>query len=56
MWVFGNEFTRNTVIFGVDNSSSSHADSLRNNIIMLGEGNTLGTNGGFGALEKYYFL
>ena len=51
--VFGNEFTRNTLIFGVDNSSLSHADSLRNNI-MLGKGNTLGTNGGFDALEKMF--
>ena len=27
MWSFGNDFTRNVIIFGVDNSSSSHADN-----------------------------
>ena len=28
-WSFGNDFARNVVIFGVDNSSSSHADNYR---------------------------
>ena len=30
-WSFGNGFARNVVIFGVDNSSSSHADNCKNN-------------------------
>ena len=28
-WGFGNEFVRNVVIFGVDNSSSSHTDNQK---------------------------
>ena len=28
-WSFGNDFARNVAIFGVDNSSSSHADITR---------------------------
>ena len=27
-WSFDNDYARNIIIFGVDNSSSSHADSL----------------------------
>ena len=30
-WSFCNDFARNVVIFGVDNSLSSHADNHRNN-------------------------
>ena len=29
---FGNEFARNAVIFGVENSSSSHRDNRKNNL------------------------
>ena len=36
---FGNGFARNVVIFGVNNSSSSHIDNL-NNFLVLGEGPT----------------
>ena len=28
---FGNDFTRNIVMFGVDNISSSHTDNRKNN-------------------------
>ena len=28
-WIFGNEYARNFVIFGVDNSSSSHSNLWR---------------------------
>ena len=28
---FGNDYARNVIIFEVDNSSSSHADNLKNN-------------------------
>ena len=38
------------IIFGVDNSSSSHADNLKN------EGDTFGINGSFGAPEKCFML
>ena len=43
-WSFGNGFARNVVIFGVDNSSSSHVNSC-NNFLMLDEGPTYGING-----------
>ena len=33
---FGNDFPRNTVIFGVDNSSPYHADNDKNNFPGLG--------------------
>ena len=38
-WSFDNDFTRNVLSFGVDNSSSSHSD--KNNLLILGEGPTL---------------
>ena len=38
------------IIFGVDNSSSSHADNLKH------EGDTFGINGSFGAPEKCFML
>ena len=34
-WSFGNEFARNSIIFGVDNSSSSHTDNHKNNFLVL---------------------
>ena len=36
-WSFGNDLARNVVIFGVDNSSSSHTDNRKNNFLVLGE-------------------
>ena len=40
-WSFDNDFARNVIIFGVDNSSSSHSDNCKNNFLILGEGPTL---------------
>ena len=37
-WSFGIGFARCVVIFGVDNSSSSHNDNQKNNFLVLGEG------------------
>ena len=37
MQSFDNGFARNVVIFGVDNSPSSHTGNRRNNILVLGE-------------------
>ena len=48
-WSFGNDYTRNITIFGVDNSSSSHANNLKNNFSILGEGDTFGITRIFGA-------
>ena len=44
-------FARNVVIFGVDNSSSSHTDNKKN-FLVLGDGPTDGTNVSNGAAEK----
>ena len=30
-WNFDNDYARNVIIFGIDNTSSSHADNLKNN-------------------------
>ena len=55
-WNFGNEYTRNVIIFGVHNSSSSHVDNLKNTFLVLGEGDTFGLNGNFGAPEKKFSI
>ena len=51
-WRFDNDTAGNVIIFGVDNSSSSHADNRRNNFLVLGEGQTFGINGRFASPEK----
>ena len=55
-WSFDNDYARNVIIFGVDNSSSSHADNLKNNFLILGDGDTFSINGSFGALEKKFSI
>ena len=51
-WRFGNDFARNVIIFGVDNSSSSHTDNRINNFLVLGEGPTQDINDSTGSAEK----
>ena len=51
-WNFGNDFARNVVIFGVDNSWSFHTDNREKNFLVLGEGPTYGITGIFGSSEK----
>ena len=46
-WSFSNGFARNVIIFGVDNSSASHAENRKNNFLVLGESPTYGINGSF---------
>ena len=41
-----NDFARNVIIFGVDNSLSAHSD---NKFLILGEGPTYSINGSFGS-------
>ena len=48
-WKFGSDFARNFVLLGVDNSSSSHTDNIKNGFLILGEGDTFGINERFGA-------
>ena len=45
-WSFGNDSAKNDIIFGVDNSSSSHTDNLKN------EGPSFGINGSFGTSKR----
>ena len=42
-WSFNDYISRNVIIiiFGVDNSSSSHTDNLKDDFQILGEGDTL---------------
>ena len=54
-WSFNDEFARN-VIFGIDNSSSSHTDNLKNDFLKLCVGDTFGINGIFGVPEKEFSI
>ena len=49
---FNGDFARNVILFGFGNILSSHADNLRNDFLILREGDTFGINGSFGAPEK----
>ena len=41
---FSNDFARSVTIFGVNNSSSSHTNNLKNDFLILGEGDTFVIN------------
>ena len=47
---------RNVLIFGVDNSSSSHTGAYKTDFLMLDEGDNFGINGSFGAPEKKFSI
>ena len=55
-WYFSNNFAWNIVVFGVDNSSSSHTDNRKNDFLVLDEGDTFGINGNFGTSEKLFSI
>ena len=55
-WSFGNDFARNVIILGVDNSSSSHTYNLKNDFLILVEGDTFGINGRFDVPENKLIL
>ena len=55
-WSFDNGTAINNRIFAVDNSSSSHANNSKDNFVVLGEGDTFGIYGSFGAPEKRLVL
>ena len=55
-WNFGNVYARNLIIFGVDNSSSSHTNNLKNNFLISCERDTFSINGSFGAPEKKFSI
>ena len=56
MLILRNDFARNVVTFGVDNSSSSHFDNHKNNFLILSEGSTSDINGSFSSPGKYLVL
>ena len=56
LWSFYNNTPRNVIIFGVDNSSSSHADNRKNSFLVLAEGLTFGINGSFRLQEKKFSI
>ena len=49
---FGDGSARNVIIYGVDNSSSSHVDNRKNNFLILGLGPTFEINRSFASPEK----
>ena len=51
---FCNDFARNVIAFGTDNSSSSHTDNRKNIFLMLGEGPTDHINGSAGAAKQKF--
>ena len=53
-WTFDNDFARNFIIFGVDNSSSSHVDNGKNNFLVLREDWTYGINGSLDAPKRKF--
>ena len=55
-WSFGNDTARNVIIFGVDNSSLSHADNLKNKFLILGLSPTFGINGSFDSPDKKFTM
>ena len=55
-WICGNDYAKNVVIIGVDNSSSSHTDNRKNNFLVLGEGPTFGMDRSNGAAEKWFSI
>ena len=55
-WSFDNDFARNVIIFGADNSSLSHSDNHKNNFLILDEDPTYGINGSFGSPEKKFSI
>ena len=51
-WSFDNDYARDVTIFGDDNSSSSHRDNFKNNVLISEEGSTYGINRSFESPEK----
>ena len=55
-WSFNNDFARNVKSFGADNSSLSHLDNRKNNLLILDEGPVYGINESFGSPEKKFSI
>ena len=55
-WSFGKDFSRNVIIFGVDNSLSSHTNNRVNNALVLDEGPTYDINSSVSEAEKKFSI
>ena len=55
-WSFGNDVTRNVIIYGVDNTFLSHNDNRKNNFLVLVEGPTDGMNDSTGPAEIIFCI
>ena len=53
LFSIGDEIGKNVIIFGVDMRSSPHIDNKKNNILILGKGNTQGLEHTLAA-KKFY--
>ena len=51
-WSFGNDFDSNVVIFGFDNTLSSHAENRKNTFLVLCEGPVEGINDSTGLVQQ----
>ena len=56
MWSFGDDFAGNAAIFGVDNSSLSYFDNLKNNFLILSEGPNSDIDGSFSSPEEKFSI
>ena len=55
LFSIGDEIGKNVIIFGVDMRSSPHIDNKKNNILILGKGNTQGLEHTLAA-KKFYWI
>ena len=55
-WSFDSDTARNVIIFGVDNTSSSHGENCKSNFLGLGEDPTFHINPSFGSPEKKFSI
>ena len=55
-WYFNSDTARYVIVFGVDNSSSSHSDNRKTKFLIFGEDQTFGINGSFGSPEKKFSI
>ena len=35
MWIFGNDYSKNAVVFGINNSLSPHVNNQKNNFLVI---------------------
>ena len=55
-WDFVNDFSRNVIIFDVDDNSLSHSDNRKNTFSILDEGPSHGINGSVESSENKFSI